>query len=144
MNSHCFLCRFNTHKDAVDMQQFIQENVGSMHVDHLAHEVHLELVSRHEPMDEACGEGIRFEVVREHILSHTLNPTVRVGMMLRELLELKDRVRTDLYKTDTNGQHVGMDPKMIEVYVRLQVQIMNVYKSEPTRMFLSQGGAPGP
>ena len=138
MTHNCFLCRFNTHKDSVEMHQFIQENIGTMHVDSLSREVHTELANRQEPMDDSHGESIRFEIVREHITTHTLNPTVRVGMMLRELLDLKDRMRGDLHKTDTNGQPMGLDPKMIDVYLRLQGQIVNVYKSEPTRMLFTQ------
>ena len=42
-NSNCFLCRFNTHKDASDMHQFILENVGHMHVGTMTAEVHREL-----------------------------------------------------------------------------------------------------
>jgi hypothetical protein len=59
-------------------------------------------------------------------------------MMLRELLDLKDRMRGDLHKTDANGQHMGLDPKMIDVYLRLQGQIVNVYKSEPSKMQFTQ------
>ncbi len=44
---HCFLCRFNTHCDSVEMHQFIQEHIGTMHVDSLSREVHAEqLVAR--------------------------------------------------------------------------------------------------
>ena len=134
MNQHCFLCRFNNNRDAVEMHQFIQENIGTMHVDTLAREVHAELVHRQEPMDDTCGESIRVEIIREHITTHTLNPVVRVGMMLRELLDLKDQMRGDLHKTDANGQHLGLDPKMIDAYLRVQGHILNVYKSEPTKM----------
>ena len=140
-HQQCFLCRFNTHRDSVEMHQFIQENVGAMHVDSLAREVHMELVNRKEQMTDACSDDIRFEVVREHIMSHTLNPTIRVGMMLRELLELKDRVKGELHKTDANGQHMGMDPKMIESYLKVQTQVLNVYRSEPSKMqFVQQSG----
>ena len=133
-NTHlCFLCRYNTHRDSVDMHQFIQENVGTMHLDALSREVHLELTNRREPMDDV-DVGICLNIVREHIASHTLNPVIRVGMMLRELLDLKDRVRGDLHKTDANGQQMGLDPKMIDVYLRLQGQIVSVFKSEPAKM----------
>jgi hypothetical protein len=47
-------------------------------------------------------------------------------------------MRGDLHKTDTNGQHLGLDPKMIDAYLRVQGQILNVYKSEPTRMLFIQ------
>jgi hypothetical protein len=139
---HCFLCRFNTHRDSVEMHQFIQEHVGAMHVDSLSREVHAELVNRKEQMTDACNDDISFEVVREHITSHTLNPVIRVGMMLRELLELKDRMKGELHKIDANGQHLGMDPKMIESYLRVQTQVLNVYRSEPSKMqFVQQSGS---
>ena len=141
---HCFLCRFNTHRDSIEMHQFMQEHVGSMHIDALSLEVHLELVNRREPMSDACCDDISFEVVREHILSHTLNPVVRVGMMLRELLELKDRMRGELHKIDANGQHLGMDPKMVESYLRVHMQVLNVFKSEPSKMQFNLPGGVQP
>jgi hypothetical protein len=131
----CFLCRFNTHRDAIEMHQFIQEHVGSMGVDTLAREVHMELVSRKEPvMNDAACDDIALEVIREHIVAHTLNPVVRVGIMLRELFDLKDRMKGELHKTDASGQQLGMDPKMIDSYLKVQVQILNMYRSEPSRM----------
>jgi hypothetical protein len=131
----CFLCRFNTHRDAVEMHQFIQEHVGTMSIDALSREVHAELVNRKEPvMNDVPCDDIALEVIREHIVAHTLNPVVRVGIMLRELFDLKDRMKGELHKTDANGQHLGMDPKMIESYLKVQVQILNVYRSEPTKM----------
>jgi hypothetical protein len=139
---HCFLCRFNTHRDSVEMHQFIQEHIGTMHVDSLSREVHAELVGRKEQMTDACSDDISLEVVREHITSHTLNPVIRVGMMLRELLELKDRMKGELHKVDANGQQLGMDPKMIESYLRVQTQVLNVYRSEPSKMqFVQQSGS---
>jgi hypothetical protein len=63
---------------------------------------------------------------------------VRIGMMLRELLDLKDQMRGDLHKMDANGQHLGIDPKMVDAYLRVQGQIVNVYKSEPTKMLFIQ------
>jgi hypothetical protein len=124
------------------MNQFIQENIGTMHIDTLSREVHAELARRQEPMDENCGESIRYEIIREHITTHTLNPVVRVGMMLRELLDLKDQMRGDLHKTDANGQHLGLDPKMVDAYLRVQGQIVNVFKCEPTKMLFLQTAAP--
>jgi hypothetical protein len=143
MNHQCFLCRFNTHKDAIEMHQFIQEHVGTMHIDILSLEVHTELTNRKEPvMNDGGCEDISLEVIREHIASHTLNPVVRVGIMLRELFDLKDRAKGELHKVDANGQHMGLDPKMIESYLKIQVQILNVYRSEPSKFqFNSQQNA---
>ena len=128
----CFMCRFNTHKDVILMNQFIEENIGFMDLDIISHEVFTELNNRnqgmsdHEPMTEA--------LVREHITSHTLNPVIRVGMMLRSLFDLEGKMKHDLYKVDAQGNNMGLDPKMIDSYLKLQNHAINLYKSDPTRM----------
>ena len=127
---NCFLCRFNSHRDAIEMNQFIEENIGFMHPDVIAHEVHLELANRmsdgHDVMTQC--------MVKEHICSHTLNPVVRIGIMLRGLLDLDEKMKNDLYKVDAQGQCLGLDPKMIDAYLRLQNQVINLYKSDPARL----------
>ena len=138
-NSNCFLCRFNTHKDASDMHQFILENVGHMHVDTMTAEVHRELQRRVSLFccDETENIDVDLNMVREHITTHTLNPTIRIGIMLRGLLDLGEKMKGDLYKLDANGHNLGLDPKMIDVYLRLQTQIVSVYRSEPARMLFN-------
>ena len=128
----CFLCRFNTHKDVIDMNQFIEENIGFMHVDAIAHEVHAELTNR--SMSDDVDNIISTAMVKEHICSHTLNPTIRIGLMLRSLLDLDNKMKNDLYKIDSQGQCLGLDPKMIDAYLRLQNQVINLYKSDPARL----------
>ena len=135
-NLSCFLCRFNNHKDAIEMNQFIEENIGTMHIDTLSHEVHVELLNRSQSQNRMIDEYDSMNpcVVREHISSHTLNPVVRMGIMLRGLLDLDDKMKNDLHKLDAQGQSLGLDPKMIEAYLRLQTQVMNLYKCDPSRM----------
>jgi hypothetical protein len=143
--SSCFLCRFNTHKDAVDMHQFIEENIGLMHLDTLSNEVHLELMNRCQgsSMMNEFVDGMHPVVVREHISSHTLNPVIRMGIMLRGLLDLDNKMKNDLHKLDAQGQSLGLDPKMIEAYLRLQTQVVNLYKCDPNRMmFKNPTGQP--
>ena len=132
MSAQCFLCRFNNHRDAIDMNQFIEENVGFMNVDAVAREVHLELVNRNQGMTDS--EAMTEQGVKDHITSHTLNPVIRVGVMLFGNLELYDKMKNDLYKVDSQGQCLGLDPKMIDAYLRLQNQVINLYKSDPSRL----------
>ena len=132
INHHCFLCRFNTHRDAVEMNQFIEENVGFMNLDAISHEVHLELTNRNQGMTDS--EVMTQSHVKDHITSHTLNPVIRVGIMLRGLLDLDDKMKNDLYKVDAQGQCLGLDPKMIDAYLRLQNQVINLYKSDPSKL----------
>ena len=127
---NCFLCRFNTHKDAIEMNQFIEENIGHMHPDVIAQDVHAELANRMTDGNEAMSASM----IKEHIYSHTLNPVIRIGIMLRGLVDLDDKMRHDLYKIDAQGQSLGLDPKMIDAYLRLQSQVINLYKSDPARL----------
>jgi hypothetical protein len=133
---NCFLCRYNSHRDAIEMNQFIEENIGYMHLDVIAHEVHTELMNR------SMSDGNHYDnlailtpsMIKEHVASHTLNPVVRIGIMLRGLLDLDEKMKHDLYKVDTQGQCLGLDPKMIDAYLRLQNQVINIYKSDPAKL----------
>jgi hypothetical protein len=102
-----------------------------MCTDVLAKEVHQQLQKRQGD----CAPS--YDTVRRHITMHTLNPTVRMGIMLRGLLDLEDKMKGDLYKLDANGQNLGLDPKMIEAYIRLQNQIHTLYKSKPGEMLFT-------
>ena len=121
------------------MHQFILENVGHMHIDTMTAEVHRELQRRVSVFccDENDTIDVDLNMVREHITTHTLNPTIRIGIMLRGLLDLGEKMKGDLYKLDANGHNLGLDPKMIDVYLRLQTQIVSVYRSEPARMLFN-------
>ena len=68
---------------------------------------------------------------------HTLNPTVRMWIMLRGLLDLEDKMKGELYKLDSSGQNLGLDPKMIEAYIRVQTQISSIYKCKPNEMLFN-------
>ena len=130
----CWLCKFNSDRDAIDMNQFIQENIASMPVETLAREVAAELQNRKPNLTDADLDVV---TIQHHIQSHTLNPTVRIGITLRHMLDLSDKVRGHLDKVDKDGQNLGLDPKMLDSYIRLQSQILNIYKSETNRMLFN-------
>ena len=113
------------------MNQFIEENIAFMNLEAISREVYLELVNRNHMTD---SEPMTEQSVLQHISSHTLNPVIRVGIMLRRLADLDDKMRNDLYKVDSQGQCLGLDSKMIDSYIRLQNQVINLYKSDPARL----------
>jgi hypothetical protein len=53
-------------------------------------------------------------------------------------------MRGELHKIDANGQHLGMDPKMVESYLRVHMQVLNVFKSEPSKMQFNLPGGVQP
>lgn len=135
----CFLCRFNTDVNAIAMNKFIEENIGVMHPDAIAQEVHGFLAQLMETNDDLVL--ISVDTIKEHIYLHTLNPVIRTGVMLRSLVDLEEKMKAELFKTDSQGQNAGLDPKRIEAYLRLQAQQMNLYRTNPTRlMFMPQQG----
>ena len=116
------------------MNQFIFENIAAMPVEALAREVFNELEER-QPNLQSNDASIA--IIIEHINTHTLNPTIRLGLSLRHMLDLSNKVRGQLDKVDATGQNLGLDPKMLDSYIRLQSQILNMYKSETNRMMFS-------
>jgi hypothetical protein len=132
----CWLCKFNTDKDSIEMHQFIQDNIGTMSTHTLAHEVHEELCRR----QPETLEKIDADTIHEHIQTHTLNPTIRIGITLRSMLDLGESVRGSLQKKDIHGQIMGLDPKMIDAYIRIHAQIQNLYRSEPNKMLFNTLG----
>lgn len=120
------------------MHQFIHDNIGTMNTRTLACEVNAEL-RRRQPDELEISE----DIIYEHIQSHTLNPTIRLGITLRNMLDLGDSVRGSLQKIDTHGQNMGLDPKMIDAYIRIQAQILNLYKSETNKMVFNSVGTSG-
>ena len=135
----CFLCRYSTDRNAINMNKFIEENIGMMHPDIIAQEVHNVLSQLMDTNDGSSASLISVETIKEHIYLHTLNPVIRTGVMLRSLVDLEEKMKAELFKTDAQGQNAGLDPKRIEAYLRLQAQQMNLYRTNPTRlMFMSQ------
>ena len=140
---NCFLCLYyyNTHKDAIEMNQFIEENIGYRTLDVIAQEVHTELSKRSRngiTDDIDILALISHSMIKEHPTSHTLNPVIRVGIMLRGLLGLDDKMKNDLYKVNTQGQSLGLDPKMIDGYLQLQNQVINHYQSDLAKLKFNQ------
>lgn len=122
----CYLCQFNTDPLATEMNLFIEENIGKMHPDVIAAEIREQLLAQNEDMPA--------DTIREHISVHTLNPVIRTGVMLRSLVDLEQKMKAEMSKTDAEGQNLGLDPKCIEAYLRLQNAMINLYKCQPTRL----------
>lgn len=82
----CWLCEYSDDPLAKNLTKFICEQAVTMGPDILADKVHEALV---ESIPSANGIGL--ESVKQHISLHMLNPSVRVGCMLRSLLKLSVR-----------------------------------------------------
>jgi hypothetical protein len=104
----------------------MSENVGAMSPETMAQEMHRILVSLHP--DE---EGVDVATCLRHLKHHTLTPVIRLAMMLRNLLHLSDEMVMTL---DRLGEDV--DLKVVETFLKLQSQILLVYKNPDTNKML--------
>lgn len=77
-----------------------------------------------EPMTET--------VVREHINSQRF--AWASCSSAAQSVDLKEKMKHDLYKVDAQRNTMGLDSKMIDSYLKVQNQAISLYKSEPTRM----------
>lgn len=110
---NCWLCRFNQTDDAKTYMAFVLDNIGQMSMDQMAADIAAKLTDT-----EMTAQG-----VLEHFHHHTLHPTLRITEMLRSLLRMSSQMDRDI--RDENGR---LDPKGVEMYLKLQNQIIAIYR----------------
>lgn len=118
----CWLCMYNTTDEARVHQNFIADNAGTMDPHQRALEVSRSLLEQHPD-----APGLDPHTVLEHITSHTLDPVCRISTMLRSLLRVSAELEGNLRKFDEEG-NAEVDHKMVEVYLKVQSQIMAIYR----------------
>ena len=135
----CFLCRFNHTQTARTLHTYMVDNASISIPEHMAQEMTAVLQKMH-PGEEGTDQ----DACLQHLLVHSLHPSMKIAQMLRSLYQLSDQVAVKLNRDDE-----GVDNKDAETFVRVQNQILNVYKMpEVTRLFFADqhqgGGVNGP
>ena len=126
----CWLCKFNQTEEARVHQTFIINNAGTMGPEQRAAEV---AASLQEQFPDTAG--LDAATVLQHITSHTLDPTCRVSAMLRSLLRVSADLEGNLRKFDEEGNS-ELDPKLVETYLKVQSQIMAIYRQTDVNKLL--------
>ena len=130
----CWLCEYHDDPIAKGVAKFISDQAVVVGPDLMAEKVHESLVSNC-PM----ADGIGLEDVRQHILLHTLCPSVRVGCIMRSLLKLSDRLESITTSVDTDTGEVVVDAKNVSVYLKVVSEIMQMYKTgEVSKLLFAQ------
>jgi hypothetical protein len=106
------------------LARFISEQAVTIGPDLMAERVHETLVDK-------CptAEGIGLDEIREHIMVHTLCPSVRVGCILRSLLKLVDRLEGITTSVDPETGQVIVEGKNVNVYLSVIKQVMDMYRT---------------
>lgn len=126
----CWLCSYSHTTDAKMFSQFVVDNVGCASMINIAQQISEDLQERHPD-----AEGTSTASVLQHIESHSLHPVCKMAVMLRSLLKLTEDLQHNMRKHDEDGNLI-MDPKLIEMFLKTQTQIMSIYKTVETNRLL--------
>jgi len=130
----CWLCKFNQTPQARFAQLYMCQNVGCMEPSIMASEISNDLASHLPPNTPGIGAS----EVLEHINSHNLTPVLRLGTMLRSLLEVSDELRLTMKSYDDGGRPT-VCLKTTDAWLKVQANILALYsKGELNRMLFSE------
>jgi hypothetical protein len=117
-----------------ELNRFIEENIHVISPNAIVQEVVREL-----SVDYASEAGVSYECILEHVNTHMLHPNVRMAVGIRNLVQLGDKLQTEIYKQDDKGNQVGVDIKVVDMYMRVHGHIAAMYKMETHKMLFNQG-----
>jgi hypothetical protein len=85
------------------------------------------------------SEGIGLDEVREHIMVHTLSPSVRMACILRSLLRLTDKLEGITTSVDPETGQTTVEAKNVSVYLKVISEVMQMYRTgEVSRLLFAQ------
>jgi hypothetical protein len=133
---HCWLCEYSDDPLARNLAQFMTDQSVTMGADLMSERVHEALV-------ESCPEadGIGLEEVREHIMTHTLHPGVRVACMMRSLLRLVNKLEGVIMANDPETGEMVVDSKSLSAYLKVTSEVMSMYRTGEVSKLLFSGSA---
>lgn len=127
----CWLCEYSMDPLAQQINKYMIENAGTMGPTQMAICIHEKLVQT-----DPDAEGIGLDDVLEHINNHTLNPSVRMSIMLRTLLDLSEKLSTMLIVRD--GTQYSVENKNVSTYLKVVNEINQMYRTgEPTKLLFA-------
>ena len=115
------MCEFNLESEARKLTQFIVEHAGTMGEDSIARAVHESLTALFPDT-----EGTSLVEVHSHITDHMLHPSVRIGSILRSLLDLSNKISASCSAVDECG-NVIIDAKNVHTYLKVVNEIKQIY-----------------
>ena len=116
--------------------KFMGEQASTMEPELMAERVH-------EVLIEKCpmAEGIGLDEIREHIMTHTLCPEIRVACMIRSVLRLVERLEPNLTTVEPDTGQLVVDGKNVNAYLKGIAEAMQMYRAgDVNKMLFSRGG----
>lgn len=122
--SCCWLCKYNNTDEAKAYTTFVVENLGRMSIEQMARD-----------LQEKIPDNTK-EQIMLHFEAHSLHPSIRITQMLRNLLDLSRDMKASMVAVDPDSGHVSVDVKALDAYLKLQTQIISIYKVGEVRKLM--------
>lgn len=120
----CWLCEYSDDPVARSLAKYISEQAVVMGPELMSERVHEVLIDKC-----AMCDGIGLDDVREHIMTHTLCPSVRAACIMRSLLKLSDKLEGITTSTDPDTGQTVVEAKNVTVYLKVISEVMQMYRT---------------
>ena len=130
MAGHCWLCQFAGGQETTRIAIFMVEHAGEMSPDQMAQVIH-------DALEEVApgAQGISRADVLAHITSHSLQPAVRLSIILRNLVGILDKLALAVVTSDDDGNLV-VDSKNVALYLKVANEIREFYRMSDVNKLL--------
>ena len=130
--------------DAID--RFVRDHYGSMSnkdLADMAEDVYRRAVE--QPLRDVGETPRRWAAdgIRNHYLKHTLNPYYAIGEEIRCMRNCMAVLRGKLKRIDQATNDHTIDVKNMELYMKCQDRMRQLYKEKPTTMLFADGISEG-
>jgi hypothetical protein len=135
--SKCWLCTFSPHPTAVQMHNFIIQNISTMDVKYIVSQVKDE-IKTHFPR----AMGIHKRDITAHITEHMISPHVKIASTIRSLVTVADTLKGGLTRRDPETNDILVDIKNTELFLKVVSQMMTAYKMDCTKLLFAKTTPP--
>ncbi len=143
-SKQCWLCIYATDTASHTVNALINEHIHCMSLDTIAHQCSLIIeqdIQRRNPCNAAEVQGYAADDIRRHITEHMLNPHVTLALTLRNLVDLNEKLRQNVFSHDPETDATVLDQSSLKHYLAVTAQIASIYKiGEAGRMLFARSG----
>jgi hypothetical protein len=136
--AYCWLCRNVDSELGAPITNFVNDNAQSITLDAMCAMVSESILCR-----QADARGASPADVKEHLNAHTLAPGYCVPRILRQLLDLGDKLHAVSVVEGEDG--VTIENRSVQNYLEVVSKVMTIYKSgDPSKLAFGSRPSAGP
>ena len=125
----CWLCTFSNTQMALDMTEFITQNIHRMDLFYISSQVRNAILQKYP-----SAKGARKREITRHISRHMIVGNVRMATNIHSLTNLAENLRSSMYQRDPETNELVIDTKISDQYLKVITQITQIYKCDTKRL----------